>query len=39
MWRGGARTGHHSYAQVISEDDLAILTITPDWVTARCAPD
>ena len=36
---GGARTGHPSYAQVIREDDLAIFTINPDWVTARCAPD
>ena len=35
---GGARTGHPSYVQVIREDDLAILTINPDWVTARCAP-
>jgi len=34
---GGARSAHPSYAQVVREDDLAVLTIQPDWVSQRCA--
>ena len=32
---GGARTEPPNYAQVMREDDLAVVSIHPDWVLDR----
>ena len=33
---GGARFSDPNFLQVIREDDCAVLSICPSWVTARC---